>query len=538
MDEAVSAGGAAWHDEAQEILALTRERNRRIAARSFIRMTKVVAPWFQVEEVHLLLAGYLEMLLRGEIKRLLVFEPPRAGKSTQGSVLFPAFWMGHNPSDKILQVGHSSDFSTDFGRQCKDTMANEDYTHLYPDSILRKDNKAARRWGTTARGSYYAAGQKSPIAGKGFNLGIWDDLISEQDRDSTVAKQRVCNWYVPGFLSRQQPERNAIAGFTTRWAVDDPAGWLIKQAKVNPSADQYTILKIPAIIDEATADIFNELTHDELVDGDPIKFKPGDSFCPRRHSLSNLLKLKENAAARDWSALWMQEPVDEGGNIYKAEWWRQWSGRIPAFDAIWQVYDTAFLEEELDRGDYNARTTWGIFWHDPKIPKDPILVNNLERERPGYRLFLLERMKRRMGFPELRKEVKDSYDKWKPDRIIIERKASGLSLIQELRRMPRVVVRPFNPKDKSKTQRAQTASVVLEQGLVFYPEDRLWPQEVIDGAAAFPRGDHDDVEDTITMAFMMFRRLYIHRLSDEEDDRFDYSAAPPPSSATRMLRSA
>lgn len=523
----VTPGSEEWFQEAKQLLELTRELDRLETSATFCKMIKACAPWFQIEEVHLLLGGYLEAVKELEIKRLIVLEPPRAGKSTQGSVFFPGHWMGHYPSDKVLQVGHSSDFSCDFGRQCRDLIMSEDYAHLYPYTRLRADSKSAKRWNTTDRGSYYAAGQRSPIAGKGFNLGVTDDLISEQDRDSTVAKQRVTNWWVPGFLSRQQPERNAIVNFQTRWSADDPAGWLIRQMETNPAADQYTVLKIPALIDEATAEIFNELTNDPLIDGEPMKFKAGDSFCPRRHPKDNLLKLKENASERDWNALWMQEPIDEGGNIYKRFHWRQWDGQLPKFEMVYQTYDTAFEEEQINRGDYSARITWGVFWHEPKKPDETVPGwENIPPEKPGYRLMMLERMNRRLGFPELRREVMDAAKLWRPDRLIIERKASGISLLQEMKRIPGTRVMGFNPKNKSKTSRASVASVVLEKGLVYYPSERRWPTEVIEQCAEFPRTVYDDLVDCVTMGFIFFRRLFILMLPNEADDSEDFNVQP------------
>jgi len=178
-----------------------------------------------------------------------------------------------------------------------------------------------------------------------------------------------------------------------------------------------------------------------------------------------------------------------------------------------QSYDTAFGEKQ--ENDYSARTTWGIFEHETEL---------------GIRacMILLERWKDRVGFPELRRLARESYLEWNPDKVLIENKASGQSLIQELRKAG-VPVQGWNPdKYGSKYMRTHASSIVWEQGCVFYPTDpkndfkpRVWAQETIDHVAAYPKGDDDDLHDTCTQAALWLRRTHHLQLMDEDEEEPD-----------------
>jgi phage terminase large subunit-like protein len=316
---------------------------------------------------------------------------------------------------------------------------------------------------------------------------------------------------------------------TTRWRKGDIAGHLLELGKTNPRADQYTVLRVPALIDEATAEMLNELSGDPLLtptaDGKRIRYKAGDSFAPRRMPLSFLQQQQANMSSRSWDALYMQNPTDDEGAIIKRAWWRPYRTSEKSRDGtpkppkclyLVQVYDTAFEEKEMGitpggkktaDPDYSARTTWGIFEHTD--------FNGIVRPC----CILLERWRDRVGFPELRVEAWRSYQQWKPDKVIIEKKASGHSLIQEMRRKKVPVLAVTIAKGASKTARAHAASVVPEQGCVFYMAAQgglvdeygnalalPWAKEVIDECADFPFGDYADMADTCVHAWLWLRR--------------------------------
>ena len=509
--------------------ALLNEGGRRDAKKGLIHFIRRVAPWFVIEEIHILIARYLEDLVRGKHDRLMIFMPPRAGKSMIASIFLPAWYMGLYPARKVMQASYGSELATDFGRQVRTMVADDDYQEIFPGVELQPDNKAAGRWGLTGGGVYVATGTTGGISGKGFHLGIVDDPLSEQDAHSEVAKLRVQRWWGPGFYTRRQPEQSAILVMSTRWALNDLPGYLLQKAREDSDADQWTVLDIPAILDDEAAKKLNGVTGSPLLTNDQrgrFTFRKGDSFSPRRWPLQEIMRQRANMSGRDFQALYQQSPVEEEGNILKRQYWRKWPGsdrpgaKPPKCEFVISVYDTAF--EEGEENDYTARTTWGIFWHeeDPPEAEEHVAKGKYRKPLPPgrYCCILLERFKDRVEFPELRRLARAHYEEFRPDLVMIEKKASGHSLIQELRRR-NIPLRALKA-DRSKLARAHAAAVVLEDGCVWYM-DRTWAHEVIEdcAAATFMKGSPgNDIPDTAVYAWLHLRRHFHIELKGEMED--------------------
>ena len=190
-----------------------------------------------------------------------------------------------------------------------------------------------------------------------------------------------------------------------------------------------------------------------------------------------------------WNAQFMQNPTSEEGAIIKREWWREWEHDwIPPLQHVIQSYDTAFMKKET--ADYSAITTWGVF-----KPSEDEPVN----------LILLDAIKGRYEFPELRRLALEQYKYWHPETVIIEAKASGLPLTYELRQMD-IPVSNFTPsKGNDKHVRVNVCAPLFESGMIWAP-DQKFAEEVIEECAAFPYGDHDDLVDSMTQAVMRFRQ--------------------------------
>ena len=501
------------------------QRRARIRAErdTFLGFIRHVAPWFIIEEVHILICAALERLAYSAIDRLMIFMPPRTGKSQLASIFFPAWYLGRFSDRKVMEASHSKELSLDFGRQVKYLVESPEYLELFPEMALRHDNRSAGRWGTVEGGVYTTTGVGGAIAGKGYHLGIADDLISEQDKDSKAAKEFVKKWWGPGFYTRRQPEVNSILLMGTRWAKDDPAGFLLEEAKKNPDADQWEVLKVEALLSKSSAEQLNRVAAASILRTDrhpqTYVFMPGDSFAPRRWPLNELLRSRNNMSSRDWSALYQQSPVEDEGHIFKRHYWREWKGPLPKCEYVLSVYDTALEEEEAN--DYSARTTWGIFYHeDVKMPERD--HNNIvEMHRPHglgrYHAILLERWEERVDFPALRKLAKTNYEKFKQDRILVEKKASGHSLIHELRRYGVPVSGVKKGRRESKLAMYNIAVLPFEQGCVWYPAGRKWAESVIDHCADLPYGEHDDIGDTVAIAMRFLRNTFHLQLPGEEE---------------------
>jgi predicted phage terminase large subunit-like protein len=496
-----------------------RRKALRKKGNSFLDYVQHVAPWVVIEEVHCLLADHFERLKRGEIDRLMIAMPPRTGKSLLTSILLPSWWEGHYPSDKLLHASYASTLVEKFGRQIRNQIMADDYQQVFPGTQITKDSRAAAQWATTAGGEYNAVGVGGGVAGKGGNLLIIDDPMSEQDMFSRSVMDSIYEWYGAGFYTRRQPDRNALLLTMTRWAVADLAGRLLADAVTKEDADQWVQLVIPAILDDKTAALLNQYSHDPHITT-PHTYKAGDSFSPRRWPLLELIRTKNTVSRKAWAALYMQSPVEEGGGILQRDHWKPWKGTaLPKIEFILQGYDTAF--EEGEANDFSARITWGVF----------------KRESDGKLcVLMLERMKERLSFPKLLDNALDAYKEYGPDRVIIEKAASGIPLIQEFRKRG-IPVSPIPPKG-SKIARANAAAVVLEQGVVYYPYGKRWAEEVIDECATFPNGQHDDIPDVVAHCLNYFRRMFLLEAPDdaEDDDDEDMDKTTARSYAVRRSR--
>ena len=297
----------------------------------------------------------------------------------------------------------------------------------------------------------------------------------------------VYEWYTSGPRQRLQPG-GAIVIVMTRWNVNDLTGMLLRDAARDIKADQWELIEFPAILPS------------------------GKALWPEYWELDELEGVK--AALRGgpkWHAQYMQNPTSEEGALIKREWWMEWPNKEPPkCDYIIQSYDTAFLKSET--ADYSAITTWGVFYPDGRLGGDEIYNGDAPHA------ILLDVVKGRYNFPELKGVAFKQYEHWNPDVVIIEGKASGMPLTQELRNVG-IPVQNFTPsRGSDKVARVNATAPLFESGMVWYP-DTNWAHDVIEECAAFPAGDHDDLVDSTTQALLRFRQGGFVRLpSDYEDE--------------------
>ena len=442
---------------------------------SFLDFVKHVWPEFIEGKHHKKIADKFNQIASGKIKRLIINMPPRHTKSEFASYLLPSWMVGRRPDLKIIQTTHTTELAIRFGRKAKTLMDSPEYKQVFK-TRLREDSQAAGKWETEQGGEYYAAGVGSAITGRGADLLIIDDPHSEQDALNVTALERAYEWYTSGPRQRLQPG-GAIVVVMTRWNMKDLTGMLLKSQKELKS-DKWEVIEFPAIM-PSNKPVWPEYWKKEELEG-----------------------VKASISIGKWNAQWMQNPTAEEGSLIKREWWKTWEkDAIPPLQHIIQSYDTAFLKKET--ADYSAITTWGVFQPNDDSPPN---------------LILLDALKERLEFPELRKTALEQYRYWNPETVIIESKASGLPLTYELRKMGIPVINYTPSKGNDKHARVNAVAPLFESGVIWAP-DHKFAEEVIEECASFPYGDHDDLVDSMTQAVMRFRQGgFVSHPDDEKDN--------------------
>ena len=478
--------------EAKEFTVLLEELEKREfqekSTSTFMDFVVTIWKEFISGDHHVKMAKAFDDIANGKLNRLIINMPPRHTKSEFASHLFPAYLLGKNPKLKIIEATHTSDLAVNFGRKVRDLIDGDEYHELFPDTELKSDSRSAGKWLTNKGGEYYAAGIGGALAGRGADLFIIDDPHSEQDAMSDKAMDDAYEWFMGGPRQRLQPG-GAIVIVMTRWSKKDLTGRLIKKMAQDKGADQWQVIEFPAILPS------------------------GKSLWKEFWKLEELESIKASVSPSKWAAQYMQRPTGEGISIIPREWFMNWEEeKPPKCDYLIQSYDTAFLKSE--RADYTAITTWGVFYPEGKIGEEMYTGNDAH-------LILIDCIKERFDFPELKAEALRLYEFWNPDTVIIEAKASGIPLVQELRRVG-IPVNTFSPgKGQDKIARLNSVSPIFQDGRVWVPDNR-WGEELMEEVSDFPNGENDDLVDATTLALARFREGGFLKLTSDYFETEDY----------------
>lgn len=447
--------------EREEVMAILDELDERKAVEEcredLIAFCKRIMPTYIVAPHHRRLANLLMDIAAGRKDRITVSVPPRHGKSQLSSILFPAWYLGNNPTKCIIMVSNTSDLATDFGSKVRDIISSPAYQRIFPGTTLSPSKKAAGRWDTSKGGEYFAAGVGTSIAGRGGDIILVDDPHNEQDllTGNYGAFDKAYTWFTSGLRTRLMSE-GKIALIHTRWHLKDLIGRVVADGKNNAKADQYEVFEFPAILPS------------------------GKALWPAKFDLESLERTRASMPAYQWAAQYMQQPTSAEAALIKREWWRPWTrGKPPACEYVIMTLDAA--AEKHNRADYSALLTFGVFRDDDLTKGEAHLI-------------LLNALNVRVEFPELKALCLREYNDWEPDSFIVEKKSAGTQLYQEFRRqgMP---VQEFTPTRATgdKVARVNAITDIISSGMVWYPEGRRWAEDVIEQCVAFPVGDHDDM---------------------------------------------
>jgi predicted phage terminase large subunit-like protein len=378
-------------------------------------------------------------------------------------------------------ASHTADLAVNFGRRVRNLVGSESYRDIFPNVSLQADSKSASRWGTNFNGEYFAIGVGGALAGRGADLFIIDDPHSEQEAKQGRADvfEPAWEWFQSGPVQRLMPG-GAIIVVMTRWSKMDLTGKIVDHMTREDGADEWEVVEFPAILND-------------------------EPLWPDFWSIDELLAKKASMDVRYWQAQYMQEPTSEEGALIKREWWQVWEPENPpACEHIIMSLDAA--QEKTNRSDYNALLTWGVFKHE---------------QTQNYNIILLNSIKERLEFPELKALVLEEYKNWNPDTFIVEKKSNGAALYQEMRRMG-VPISEFTPgKGQDKISRVNAVTDLFSAGIVWVP-DRRWAWEVVEECNDFPSGTHDDLVDATTLALLRFRQGGFIRLPSDEPEPTRY----------------
>ena len=421
------------------------------AKNNLIDFARLTHPSYAANWHHHLLAEKLQGIVSGKLKRLMISMPPRHGKTELASIRFGPWYLGHNPTHKVVQATYAAEFAEENAKYSRNIVATPEFKNVFGFG-LASDSKAVSRWQTDKGGTYYAVGVGGPLTGKGANCLIIDDPHKNRaEAESPVMRKNVLDWFKSTAYTRLEKNGSVIV-IMTRWHEGDLVGSLLK------SNEKWDYISLPAIAEE-----------------DEKYRRQGDPLWSSKFDLAALNNIRETIGSREWISLYQQRPSAAEGEIFKREWWKFYRA-VPIFEKIVHSWDTAF-KKGLEN-DFSVCTVWGV-------------------AQNGY--YLLYRWKKRVEFPELKRTVVSLFHQIPGHEILIEDKASGQSLVQELQRETKLPIIPYKI-DGDKVARAYAVTPIIESGNVYLPEEADWLLDYIDTLAAFPNAIHDDDVDSTTQA--------------------------------------
>ena len=415
-------------------------------------------PRFQMARHSRMIVEQLERVERGEIDRLMLFLPPRHGKSLLASQLYPSWYLGKHPDRSVIATSYGQELASDFGREVRRFVTDPSHRKIFPGCVVRDDSNAVHRFGLTQGGRYFATGSGGPVTGRGANLFLIDDAVkSDVAAASATERKSLQSWYENVAYTRLE-SGGAIVVIMTRWHESDLAGWLLREH----AAENWTVVSLPAVAEP----------------GDALGRAEGEPLWPTRFGVERLARTREAIGGAAWCALYQQRPSAATGNIFRREWWRHHTPATlpPHFEEIVLSLDTAYSVKAS--ADYSVGLVLGI-------------------GELGF--FVLDLWRERCEFPELQRAVEMLHLKWKPNRILVEEKGSGMSLVQQLQTNSRLPIFPVKV-DRDKVSRASAVTPLIEAGKVFLPADAEWLADFVDETASFPNAAHDDQVDALTQA--------------------------------------
>ncbi|MCC2646584.1 MAG: putative phage terminase protein, partial [Rickettsiaceae bacterium] len=419
-----------------------------------------------------LIADELETVENGDIKRLMINMPPRALKSVCVSVAWPAWLLGHNPSLRIIVASYSQVLSIKHSLDCRAIMESSWYKEMFPETRLSEVHNTKSKFLTTQFGFRFAVSVGGSITGEGGDYLIIDDPHNPTHIHSRRQREKVKAWYEQTFATRlNDKKKGAIILVMQRLHEGDLAGHLLASSK------RWQHLKLPAIAQEEQ--IFE-------VNGKAYIYRPGEVLHSAREEAEELDYIQEELGSHNFAAQYLQEPVSNASSLIKAEDITFYT-QLEEFDFIVQSWDTAI--KVASSNDYTVCTTWGV---------------------KENRYFLIDMLRSKFEYSELKRTIIEQAAKYRTNMVIIEDKASGQSIIQDLAIETNIHIKKYRPV-KDKITRFAATIPYFESGRILIPENAPWLNVFMQEIMAFPNSQHDDIVDSLSQ-FIDVIKSYRHML--------------------------
>lgn len=445
-----------------------------------------------------LMALRLEDCRAGNNNKFIINIPPRYMKSITVTVAFTAWLLGHDPSTKIICLSYGKELSDKHSRDFITIVTSDWYQSLFPKMKIAR--QTIDEVTTTSQGFRMSTSVGGVLTGRGADYLIIDDPIKPEEAISDTQRKGVNDWYSHTLISRlDSKEKSRIIIVMQRLHQDDLTGYVTQK-------ENYGVLSLPAIAEQ---DETHRITN---IYGSYTKIrKTGEPLHPERESLEIIQNIKASLGEYNFAGQYQQSPVPKGGGMVKEEWFKPYEPhQLPeGFDLIVQSWDTANKENEFS--DYSVCVTFGI--KDKKI-------------------YLLNVFRKRLDYPNLKRAVMEQHQAFKSTVILIEDKASGTQLIQELKYAGIYQVKGYKPEgDKKMRMHAQTG--MFENGFVYLPKEAHWLGEYTSEITTFPYGRYDDQADATSQALCWIKQSdyapgvgYL-RFYEEEAKRINGNNMPP-----------
>lgn len=411
------------------------------------------------------MASRLEACLRGERRRLIINVPPRHLKSLFASVALPAFWLGHDPTARIVCVSYAQELAEGLSRDCRQVMGSAWYRGLFPNTRISTQRDAVGEFMTTAGGARLTTSVGGTLTGRGGDVIILDDPLKPTEAISDAQRTRVNEWFGRTLYSRLNHQKTGVIILVMqRLHQDDLVGHVQEQ-------EPWEVLSLPAIAEEEEHHRFRYLGKEM----GKVR-RAGELLQPRRQDVEALARIRATIGEYDFSAQYQQAPVPLGGAMVRESWLQTYETPPEKFEQVIQSWDTANKDTELS--DFSVCTTWGLL---------------------KGQMFLLHVLRLRLNYPDLKRAVQEQAQAHRATAILIEDRASGTQLIQDLRREGLNLIHAQNPEgDKAMRLHVQTGW--FEAANVLLPKAAPWLVDYRRELLAFPKTKHDDQVDSTTQA--------------------------------------